>query len=317
MFALAAALAAMTMPAAAQDAWPARPVRLVVGSSPGGGTDTYARFMAQALGESLKQVFIVENKPGAGGNLGVESVARSAPDGYTFLVSATAQIAINPSLYQNLPFDIERDFVPVAGGVSGPMVFCVHTSVPVKSLAELVELGKRQPGALAFGSAGIGTTTYLGVFMLEEASGAKFLHVPYKGMGQVYKDFLGGQVQFMFADLASALPHIKSGRALPLAVTEPSRLLPNTPTIAEAGFPKVEIANAFSFMARAGTPQLIIERLSAEIVKAMKSPALAEKLEAQAMVPVFDTPASFAPALKKVRDGWADFIRRNHIVLEQ
>lgn len=302
---------------AAQEAWPARPVRLVVGSSPGGGTDTYARLMAQALGESLKQSFIVENRPGAGGNLGVETVAKAAPDGYAILISATAQIAINPALYKNLPFNIERDFVPVAGGVSGPLVICVHPSLPVKSLAELVDLGKRAPGTIPFGSAGTGTATYLGVFMLEEATGAKFLHVPYKGMGQVYKDFLGGEVKFMFPDLASALPHIKSGRALPLALSERSGLLPNTPTMAEAGFPKVAITNSFSVMAPAGTPTAIVERLGAEIVRAMKAPALAEKLEALALVPVFDTPATFAPLLKQERDAWAAFIRRNNIVLEQ
>lgn len=311
-------LLAMWMGAAfGQDAWPSRAVKFIVASSPGGGTDTYARFMAQALSENLKQPFVVDNRPGAGGNIGVEAVVKSPPDGYTILVSANAQIAINPSLYKNLPYNVERDLAPVARGVTGPLVICVLPSLPVKTLADLVAIGKKEPDSVAFGSAGTGTTTYLGVFMLAEAAGARFLHVPYKGMGAVYKDFLGGQVKFMFPDLASALPHIRSGRAVPLALTERSKLLPNIPSIAEAGFPQVEITNSFSVTAPAGVAPAMVERLSAEIVRAMKSPALAEKLEAQAMVPVFDTPAAFAVSLKKERDAWAAFIQRNRIVVEQ
>ena len=315
--ALSVAFILFAVPLSAQEAWPAHPVKLVVPSSPGGGTDTYTRLLAQALGDALKQPFVVDNRPGASGNIGSDIVAKSAPDGYTFLVSATAAVAINPSLYKDLPFNMERDFVPVTRGVTGPMVICVHPSVPAKSLADLAAIGKREPGTLPFGSAGTGTTTYLGVRMLEEVSGARFLHVPYKGMGPAYQDFLGGQVKFLFPDVASALPHIKSGKALPLAVTERTALLPSTPTLAEAGFSGVEISNSFSVLAPAGTPAAIVQRMSAEIGKAMRSPSLAEKLDAQAMVPVFDTPAEFAASLKKERDAWAAFIRRNGIVPEQ
>ncbi len=302
--------------ASAQDVWPSRPVKLVVASSAGGGTDTFARFIAQALTENLKQPFLVDNRPGAGGNIGVDAVAKSAPDGYTFLVSANAQIAINPSLYKNLPYNIERDIAPVARGVTGPLVLCALPSLGVNTLAELVALGKKTPDTLPFGSAGTGTTTYLGVFMLAEAAGVRFLHVPYKGMGAVYKDFLGGQVKFMFPDLASALPHVRSGKAVPLALTERSKLLPNVPTLQEAGFPQVEITNSFSVTAPGGLSPALIDRMSGEIVRAMKSPAFLEKLEAQAMVPVYDTPAAFAVSLKKERDMWASFIQRNKIVLD-
>ncbi len=315
--AFGACLALIAANVAAQDTWPARPVKLVVPSSPGGGTDLYARLLAQALGDALKQQFVVENRPGASGNIGAEAVAKAAPDGYTFLVSANPALSINPSLFKNLPYNAERDFTPVARGVIGPMVICVHPSANVKTLADLVALGKREPGKIAFGSAGTGSTTYLGVRMIEEVSGARFLHVAYKGMGQAYQDFLGGNVMFMFPDIASALPHIKSGKAKAIAVTERTSLLPGIPTLAEAGVSGVKVVSSFSVVAPAGTQSAIVNRLSAEIVKAMKSPALAEKLNAQALVPVFDTPDLFAADLKKERDNWAAFIGRNGIVQEQ
>ncbi len=301
----------------AQEAWPARPVRFVVPSSPGGGTDTYARLLAQALTDSLKRQFVVENKPGASGNIGADIVAKSAPDGYTFLLSANPALTVNPSLYKNLSYNVERDFVPVARGVVAPQVIVVASSVPAKTMAEFIALAKREPGRLAYGSAGSGSTTYLGVRQLEETAGIKFLHIPYKGMGQAYQDLLGGQIKFMFPDVASVLGHIKSGKAVPLAVTERTELLPGVPTLAEAGLPAVDATSSFSVVAPTGTPAAIVQRLSAEITKAMKAPALAEKLQAQALNAVFDTPEVFAVSLKKERDGWAAFIKRNGIVLEE
>jgi tripartite-type tricarboxylate transporter receptor subunit TctC len=312
----AAALALLALPAAGQDAWPARPVKLIVPSSPGGGTDLYARLLGQALGDALKQQFVVDNRPGASGNIGAEAAARSAPDGYTFLVSANPALTVNPSLYKRLPYDAERDFSPVTRGVIAPQVICVHTSLPVKTVADLIALGKRDPGTIAFASAGTGSPTYLGVRMLEETSGARFVHVPYKGVGQAYKDLLGGDIKFMFPDVASVLPHIRSGRVLALAVNQRTPLLPDVPTLAEAGFP-IEVFTSFSVVAPAGTPRAVVERMSEEIGKAMKSTALGEKLQAQALVPVFDTPERFAADLKKERDGWAAFIRRNGIVQEE
>jgi len=312
----ACAIALTSFSAAAQEAWPTRPVKLIVPSSPGGGTDLFARLLAQALVEALKQQFIVDNRPGASGNIGAEAAARSAPDGYTFLVSANPALTVNPSLYKKLPYDAEHDFSPVARGVIAPQVICVHPSLNVKTLAELIALGKRDPGKIAFASAGTGSPTYLGVRMLEEVSGARFVHVPYKGVGQAYKDLLGGDIKFMFPDVASVLPHIRSGKVVALAVNQTTDLLPGVPTLAEAGFP-IEVFTSFSVVAPAGTPRAVVERMSTEIARAMKSPAMGEKLRAQALVPVFDTPAQFAAALKKERDGWAAFIRRNGIVQEE
>src|SRR5262252_3466584 len=195
IFGVALGLFALSVPA--QEAWPTRTVKLVVPSSPGGGTDLYARLLAQALSDALQQQFVVATRPGASGNIGAEAAANAAPDGYTFLVSAKPAIAINPGLYKSLPYNAARDFAPDTRGVISPMVICVHPSVGAKTLAELIALGKREPGKIPFGSAGTGSPTYLGVKMLEEDSGARFLHVPYKGVGQAYQDLLGGQVKFM------------------------------------------------------------------------------------------------------------------------
>jgi tripartite-type tricarboxylate transporter receptor subunit TctC len=194
------------------------------------------------------------------------------------------------------------------------MVFVVHPSVKAESLADLVALSKKD--RLAFGSAGTGSPTFLGVRMLEEKSGAKFTHVPYKGVGPAFQDLLGGQIQFLFPDIASAISHIKAGKLRALAVTQKSALLPGAPTLAEAGYP-LDVFTSFSVVAPAGTPAAIVQRLSAEIGNAMRSAAVAAKLDAQALIPVFDTPAEFAASLKKERDGWAAFIRRNAIEADQ
>ena len=300
----------VTSPIVFSQDWPARPVRIVVPSSPGGGTDVYARLLAQALSESLKQQFVVENRPGASGNIGAAAVAKAAPDGYTFLVSANPALSVNPSLYRNLPYDAERDFAPVTRGVMAPMAIVVNPSVKASSLSDLVNLSKTE--RLAYGSAGTGSPTFLGVRMLEEKSGAKFTHVPYKGVGAGYADLLGGQIQFMFPDVASAISHIKAGKLRALAVTQATPLLPGVPTLAQAGFP-LDVFTSFSVVAPAGTSDAVLARLGAEIARAMRSGPVAEKLEAQALVPVFDTPAEFAASLKKERDGWAQFIRRNNI----
>lgn len=303
-------------PALAQDAWPTRSVRLVVPSSPGGGTDLYARLLAQGLTEALKQQFIVDNRPGASGNIGAEIAARAAPDGYTFLVSASPALIINPSVYKSLPYNAERDFTPVARGVSSPGVFTSHPSVPVKTFAALVALSKREPGKVAYGTAGAGSPGNLVVKMVEEASKARFLHVPYKGIGQAVQGLLRGEIAFMASDIGSVLPYIRSGRVLALAVTTKTSQLPGTPTLAEAGYPKIATYVSFMVVAPAGTPPTIVQRLSAEIARLMKSPVFGEKLDARGLIPVFDTPEEFAASLKVERTMWADVIRRNNIVAD-
>ena len=307
---LAAPLAAAWQSACAAP-WPDRPVTLVVPSSPGGGTDAFARVLAQALGESLKQTVLVDNRPGASGNIGAEAVTRAAPDGYTFLVAATASVAISPALFAKLAFNVERDLVPVARGVSSPFVLLASPSLGVGTLAELVGKARREPGQIAFGSAGTGTVPYLGVRMLEEASGARFNHVPYKGLAPAFQDLIGGQIAFVFTDLASGAPHLQ--RLKPLAVTEPVALLPNVPTFAKAGFADMKADNYFNVLAPAATPPAIVERMNAAVNDAMRRPDVAAKLDRLGLLPVFETPQQFALTLKQERATWAAFIQRNGI----
>jgi tripartite-type tricarboxylate transporter receptor subunit TctC len=257
------------------------------------------------------QQFVVENRPGASGNIGAAAVAKAAPDGYTFLVSANPALSVNPSLYRNLPYNAERELAPVTRGVMAPMVLVVNPGVKAASVSELIQLSKKGE-KLAYGSAGTGSPTFLGVRMLEEQSGARFTHVPYKGVGAGYADLLGGQIQFMFPDVASAIGHIRAGKLRAIAVNQATPLLPGVPTLAQAGFP-LDVFTSFSVVAPAGTPEPVLARLGAEIARAMRSGPVAEKLAAQALVPVFDTPAEFGASLKNERDGWEAFIYRNKI----
>ena len=293
--------------------WPTRPVKLIVPSSAGGGTDFYARILAQALGDALRQPFVVENLPGGSGNAGASAAARAAPDGYSFLVAADPALTVNQSLFKELPYNPERDFVPVARGVTVPLVICVPASLGIHTLAELVERGKREPRALTYGSSGSGAPNALMIRMIEEASGARFLHVPYRGMGMALPALLGGQIHFLAPDVAIVLPHIKSGRVVPLAISHHTEQLPKVPTVAEAGFPDFRLPSNFSVVAPAGTPRAIVERMNAEINQAMRT-TLAEKLESHAFIPQFHTPAEFAAELARDRQFWAEFIRRAGVV---
>jgi tripartite-type tricarboxylate transporter receptor subunit TctC len=298
---------------AASAQWPTRPVKLVVPSSAGGGTDFYARVLAQALGEALRQPFVVENMPGGSGNIGAATAARAAPDGYTFLVAADPALTVNQSLYKDLPYNAERDFVPVARGVTVPLVICVPASLGIRTLGELLERGRREPRSLTYGSSGSGAPNALMIRMIEEASGARFLHVPYRGMGMALPALLAGQIHFLAPDVAIVLPHIKSGRVVPLAISHHTDQLPAVPTVAQAGFPDFRLPSNFSVVAPTGTPAAIVERMSAEIGKAMRT-TLAEKLESHAFIPQFQSPAEFAAELARDRQFWAEFIRRAGVV---
>ena len=307
-------MASVALPA--QEAWPTRPVRFIVATSPGGGTDTYARLLAQALADVLKQQFIVDNRPGSSGNIGAEIVAKATPDGYTFLVSSNSPLVINPGLFKNLPYDAGLDFAPVARGVISPNVFTAHPSLGARTLPALVALGKREPGRITYASAGPGSSSNLAVKMLEEATGARFVHVPYKGAGQAVIGLLRGESMFMVSDVNTVRPHVESGRVIALVTSRRTPSLPGTPDLAEVGYPGIKSDLSFSVTAPAGTPVATIRRLWAEIVKSMKVPALKERLEAQGMIPVFETPEEFGALLKTERARYAEIIRRNRIVVE-
>jgi tripartite-type tricarboxylate transporter receptor subunit TctC len=293
--------------------WPAKPVTVVVPSSAGGGTDTYGRWLAQALTEQLKQSFVVENKPGASGAIGATAVAQAAADGYTILVASNSSLGINPGLYKTLGYDVARDFAPVTRGVIAPMVIVAHPDAKLKTLAQLVQRGKAEPQALFYGTAGVGSPLYIGVRMLEENTGARFSHVPYKGVAPAYQDLLAGRLQFMLTDLASVRPFIDSGRLVALAITDKSALLPAVPTFSEAGFAGFKAFTAFSVLVPAKVAPALVKRLALEINKAMKNPAQVAKLEQLALLPVLDTPEAFAASLKEEQQFWAGFIRQHNI----
>lgn len=308
--------AAVATSVSAQTDWPTKPVTVVVPSSPGGGTDTYGRLLAQALTEQLKQTFIVENRPGASGAIGATAVAGAAPDGYTMLVASNSSLGINPALYKTLSYDVARDFAPVTRGVIAPMVIVAHPSAKLKTMRDLVEAGKREPQALFYGTAGVGSPLYIGVRMLEEATGARFSHVPYKGAGPAYQDLLAGRLQFMLTDLASMRPYIDAGKLLALSITDKSALLPGVPTFADAGYPGIKAFTSFSVMLPAKVPPALVKRIAVEIAKAMKNPAMVQRLEQVALLPVVDTPEQFAASLKTEQADWGTFIRQHNITPE-
>ena len=265
------------------------------------------------LTEQLKQSFVVENKPGASGAIGATAVAQAAPDGHTVLVASNSSLGINPVLYKSLGYDVARDFAPVTRGVIAPMVVVAHPDAKVKTLAQLVERGRREPGAVFYGTAGVGSPLYIGVRMIEAASGAQFNHVPYKGVGPAYTDLLAGRLQFMLTDLASVRQHIDAGKLVALAITDKSALLPAAPTFAEAGFGAIKAFTAFSVLLPAKTPPAIVRRLAAEIAKASKNPAVLARLDQLALLPVADTPEQFAASLKEEQAMWGSFIRQHNI----
>jgi tripartite-type tricarboxylate transporter receptor subunit TctC len=310
-----AAAAAGALPTAlfAQEQWPTRPVKIIVPSSPGGGTDVFGRILAQALSEQTKQSFIVDNKPGASGNIGADLVAKSEPDGYTMLVASNSSLGINPVLLKQMPFDIEKDLVPITRAVFAPMVIVANPATGWKNLKDLVEAGKKEPGKFVYGTAGVGSPLYMGVRMLEEVSGAKFLHVPYKGAGPAYQDLLANRVNFMLTDLASIEQHIKAGKLVPLAVTQKVKVLPNVPTVAEAGYPQWRAWTSFSVMAPAKVSPAIVRRMHEEISKALHNPQVIARLDQQVLIPVYDTQQEFAADLRKEREHWGAFIKRNNI----
>ncbi len=293
--------------------WPSRPVTLVVPSSPGGGTDVYGRILAQALTEHFKQSFVVENKPGASGAIGATLVAKAEGDGYTLLVASNSSLGINPVLLKSPSYDVQRDFAPVTRGVIAPMVVVAHPDAKVKTLAELLERGRREPGKLFYGTAGVGSPLYIGMRMIEVAAGAQFGHIPYKGAGAAYTDLLAGRLQFMLTDLASVRQHIDSGKLLALAVTDKTRLLPNTPTLAEAGLPGITAFTSFSVLLPAKASPALVQKVAAEVARAMRDPATAARLEQQALLPVFDTPEQFAASLRQEQQNWGSFIRAQNI----
>jgi tripartite-type tricarboxylate transporter receptor subunit TctC len=294
----------------AQTDYPARPVRIIVPSPPGGGTDIVARVLAQHFSKALAQPFFVENKPGAGNLIGIESAARSPADGYTLLFVAST-LALNSVLYKKIPYDPVRDFAPITLAATAPNVLIVHPSLPAQSLGEFIALAKRKPGALSYGTPGIGTSPHLSMELLESMAGIDLQHVPYRGTAAAVTDLIGGQIAATFANALTAKPQIDAGRVRALAISGPRRIeaLPNVPPVAEAGVPNYEAMQWYGLLAPAGTPAQIVARLNAEALKALQSDEMREKLAADGAQPLGSSPAEFAALIRSEIDKWTKVAR--------
>ena len=317
--ALSSFLAAFTLvaPVFAQD-FPVRPVRIVVPFAAGGGVDILTRTLAQHLGERLGQQVLVDDRPGAGGNVGVDAVAKSPPDGYTLVMATTGTHTINPGLYAKLPFDVERDFKPITLIASVPNLLVVNPALGVNSAAELVALARSKPGQLSFASFGNGASNHLSGEMLKSLTGIQATHVPYKSAPQAVTDLIAGQTSFAFVNTPLALPHVRSGKLRALAVTGAKRsaATPDFPTMQEAGVPGFVVESWYGLMAPAGTPDAVIARLHKETLAALALPEVREFFAKQGADVVTATPAEFAAVIKSERARWAEVIRTSGARIE-
>ncbi len=308
--ALAALLALVALGASAQ-AYPTRSIRLVVPFPAGGTTDILARAAAQKLTESMGQSVVVDNRPGAAGNIGADIVAKSAPDGYTLLMGTVGTHAINASLYSKMPYDHVKDFTPIVLVAGVPNVLVVNPAVPVNSVGDLINLAKAKPGSINFASSGSGTSIHLSGELFKTMAGVDMTHVPYKGSSPALTDLMGGQVQVMFDNLPSSLPQIKAGKLRAVAVTSVKRApaLPDVPTIAESGLPGFEASSWFGILGPAGTPANVVSRINAEVNKWLQSPEAREHLLAQGAESAGGTPERFAAHIRAETDKWAKVVK--------
>jgi tripartite-type tricarboxylate transporter receptor subunit TctC len=298
--------------------YPVKPVRMVVPFPPGGATDIVARLIAQKLTDSVGQQVIVDNRAGAGGTIGSDNAAKSAPDGYTLVMATSSTHAIAPSLYSKLPYDPVRDFAPVTLIASATILLAVHPSLPAKSVSELIGIAKKQPNALSFASSGNGGISHLVGEHFKSVAGVQMLHVPYKGDTPALIDLVSGQVHLMFGTAVSFLPYVKAGRLNALAVTNAKRspIVPNVPTVAESGLPGFEALQWFGIFVPSATPKDVIGRLNAEIVKALKLPDVRERLTGLGAEIVGSTPEQFAAFQKADMAKWAKVVKESGAKIE-
>jgi tripartite-type tricarboxylate transporter receptor subunit TctC len=311
-----AALAALVAHQAfAQGAYPTRTITMVVGFAPGGGTDTVARIVAQKVSASMGQSVVVENKPGAGGNVATGDVARSAPDGYTILLGSVGSLAVAPHLIAKLPYDPLRDLAPITMAVEFSNVLVLHPSVPASTLAEFVKLAKDKPGSLTYGSSGIGGAGHLAGELMKLMAGIDIVHVPYKGGGPAMQGMLGGQISAIFATPVSSGAQIKAGKVRAIATTGATRstYLPDVPTIAESGYPGYEATNWYAYLAPAGTPKPILDRLHRELVQALTAPDVRAQLDKQGVEAKPGTPEELRKYMEREYATWGRVVKEANI----
>jgi tripartite-type tricarboxylate transporter receptor subunit TctC len=301
---------ALLASAGAAMAWPTKSVTVIVPFTAGGTTDIVGRLVAQKLTQMWGQSVVVDNRPGAGGNIGGALVAKAAPDGYTILLTSGSVVTVNPYLYKDMGFDVKKDLAAVTNIATGPMVVVVNPKVPANNLKELIALAKAQPGKLNFGSAGQGSQVHMAGESFADAAGIQIQHVPYKGEALAYNDLIGGQIQLVVGNIAAASQFVNGGqlRALAVASKERSKMLPNVPTTAEAGLP-VEIAGWFGFMVPSGTPKEVVDKIYADVATVLKDPEMLSKLAAQGMSPVANTPAQFTKQIDDESQQWSEIVK--------
>jgi tripartite-type tricarboxylate transporter receptor subunit TctC len=300
--ALALALAGFCCASSSRaDDYPSRPIRLIVPYAPGGGADTVARLVARRVSDTIGQAVVIENRGGAGSIIGTDMVAKAEPDGYTLLLGQSGPISINPAVYKDLRYDPLKDFAPITMTTAYPYILAVNAKLPVKSLQDFVTLAKSKPGELNYGTTGIGAANHLVTELFGSKAGLKMTHIPYRGTALAVADLIGGQVSMVFSDPVSVLPHLQAGTLRGLAVTSAQRspVAPELPTIAESGYPGFEALAWHGILAPAKTPPNVINKLHAEIVKALQHPETKDVLVKQAMQPVGNTPAEFAAFIKQ------------------
>ncbi len=311
---------AFTSPAALAQGpgtYPAKPITMIVPFPPGGPTDLVARVLAQKLGEQMGQSILVDNRGGANGNIGAQVVAKAAADGYTLLYN-TSSITLSPALYKSVSYDVQKDFTPVALVAVVPLALVVHPSIPANTVKEFVAYAKAHPGKLSYGSAGNGNVTHLGAFQFVQANGIEATHVPYKGSAPADVDLVGNQIQFMTDTVNSVMSFVRDKRLKMLAVTTAKRmtLFPDVPTLAESGMPGFEVGAWQGAMVPAGTPPAVVEKLNAEIVKALKSPDVRERLALQGAEPLGSTPQEYGAYVKKELARWAGVVKATGVTLD-
>lgn len=294
------------------DAYPTKPIKIVVGFPPGGINDIVARVLAVRMGDGLGQPVLVENRAGAGGTIGVDYVAKSKPDGYTLVLGSVSNMAMAMSQYKSLPYDTLRDFAPVTLAAAAPNILVAHPSFAAKSVKELVVLARQKPGAMSYASAGNGTSNHLTVELLKSLTGIDVVHIPYKGDSPAVQETVGGQVQFMFATLPVVLQHIRGGKLRALAVSSPKRsaLLPEVPTVMESEIANFEVSVWVGLFAPAGTPKEIVSRLNGEAVKVLAMPAVREHLAGLGVEAFGNSPAQFAQTVAADIEKWAQIAKR-------
>ena len=298
-------------PNALAQSFPSKPIRVIVPFPPAGGTDIIAREVANKLATTLGWTVVIENKPGSGGNLGIDATAKSAADGYTIGLGQTSNLAINPSLYSKMPYDSIKDLTPVALVAKAPMLLVVPANSPYKTLAEIIAASKANPGSLNFASPGNGTVAHLASELLQKTTGVKFTHIPYKGAAQAATDVIGGQVQLYMSSVPTLIGYIKGGKMRAIAVTSLDRVddIPDVPTVSESGYKGFEAVTWFGFVAPAGTPQAIVNRISSEINTALKAPDLRKKIQDQGADILGSTPEQFGKLIKDEIIRWAPIVK--------